>query len=104
MSDSKQKFCKHCGQLIDEDCVVCPKCGKQIETIGGGKDQPIIINNSSSSSASSSAAAAAAAGSGRRRRLPFHLTWLGILLISVVFVPYIIIGPIMRMNWKRENW
>ncbi|MCD8241708.1 MAG: TM2 domain-containing protein [Lachnospiraceae bacterium] len=28
-----QKYCKHCGELIDEECVVCPKCGKQVEDL-----------------------------------------------------------------------
>lgn len=40
------KFCKHCGQIIDSDCVVCPKCGKQVENLnsyGGNGNGPIII-------------------------------------------------------------
>lgn len=42
------KFCKHCGAVIDRDCVICPKCGKQVEDI---KQEPaaqpnIVINNS----------------------------------------------------------
>lgn len=41
-----QKYCKHCGQLIDVDCVVCPKCGKQVEELkGAASSQPIVINN-----------------------------------------------------------
>ena len=42
------KFCKHCCQIIDSDCVVCPKCGKQVENLnsyGGNANGPIIINN-----------------------------------------------------------
>ena len=27
------KYCKFCGQVIDADCVICPKCGKQVEEI-----------------------------------------------------------------------
>ena len=56
------KFCKHCGEVIDVDCVVCPKCGKQVEQLNSGKDTPIIINNSSSSSSGASAAASVAGG------------------------------------------
>lgn len=41
-----QKYCKHCGQLIDVDCVVCPKCGKQVEELKQpASQQPTIINN-----------------------------------------------------------
>ena len=28
-----QKFCKFCGAIIDKDCVICPKCGKQVEEL-----------------------------------------------------------------------
>ena len=55
----KQKYCKHCGELIDNDCVVCPKCGKQVEDLSVKNDTPIIINNSASSSSSASAPATA---------------------------------------------
>ena len=54
-----QKYCKHCGELIDNDCVVCPKCGKQVEDLSVKNDTPIIINNSASSSSSASASATA---------------------------------------------
>ena len=56
MADTK--YCKHCGQIIDADCVVCPKCGKQVEDLKSDQ-KSVIINNSASSSASSSAEAAA---------------------------------------------
>lgn len=58
----KMKFCKHCGEQIDDECVVCPKCGKQVEKLESGHES-IIINNNVSSSASASAAAAASAAS-----------------------------------------
>lgn len=56
--DGKKKYCKHCGELIDEECVVCPKCGKQVEKLSMD-DRSIIINNSSSASAAASASASA---------------------------------------------
>lgn len=56
--DKNKKYCKHCGEIIDKDCVICPKCGKQVEELKGN-DNPIIINNSSSSSSSASASAKA---------------------------------------------
>jgi len=41
------KFCKFCGERIDADCVICPKCGKQVETLKQEPVQPqVIINNS----------------------------------------------------------
>lgn len=53
MNDGK-KFCKYCGERIDIECVVCPKCGKQVEELKTD-DRNIIINNSSSASAAASA-------------------------------------------------
>lgn len=50
---NNQKYCKHCGELIDKGCIICPKCGKQVEDLKSN-DTPIIINNSASSSASAS--------------------------------------------------
>lgn len=42
---SEFKFCQHCGEKIDKECVVCPKCGKQVADLK--TEQPnIIINNS----------------------------------------------------------
>ena len=45
-----KKYCKYCGEVIDEDCVVCPKCGKQVELLKDNST-PVIVNNSASSSA-----------------------------------------------------
>ncbi len=79
----KQKYCKHCGELIDNDCVVCPKCGKQVEDLSVKNDTPIIINNSASSSSSASASATAVntPGYGRAKN-----KWISLLLcIFTVF-------------------
>ena len=53
------KFCKHCGQIIDADCVVCPKCGKQVEELKVSHPENIIINNKNNNNSSSSASASA---------------------------------------------
>lgn len=26
-------FCKYCGNQIDEDVIICPKCGKQVQNL-----------------------------------------------------------------------
>lgn len=38
MEDNK-KFCKFCGELIDKDNIICPKCGRQIKLIEKEKIQ-----------------------------------------------------------------
>ncbi len=49
------KYCKFCGEQIEDECVLCTKCGKQVEelkTSNAGVGIPnIIINNSSSANA-----------------------------------------------------
>ena len=40
----KTKFCKHCGETIPEDAVICTKCGRQVEELR--QNQPnVVINN-----------------------------------------------------------
>lgn len=39
-----KKYCKHCGEIIDKDCVICPKCGKQVEELNAPQPQ-VIVNN-----------------------------------------------------------
>ena len=80
-----EKFCKFCGEKIASDAVICVKCGRQVEKVGGtDAGAPIIINNNNS--ASSSASSSAYAGDryhGRRCSkwvallLCFFLGWCG---------------------------
>lgn len=73
--ENNQKYCKHCGKLIDNECIVCPKCGKQVAGINNRNDTPIIINNSASSSASASATAPIINTTGRAKN-----KWIALLL------------------------
>lgn len=43
--NQRQKYCKFCGELIDSECVICPKCGKQVEELKAAQPN-VIINNS----------------------------------------------------------
>lgn len=43
--EEQKKFCKFCGETIDMSCVVCPKCGKQIENISSNPNPNVVINN-----------------------------------------------------------
>lgn len=79
MSDDK-KYCKYCGEQIDKECVVCPKCGKQVEELKAS-DKNIIINNSASSSASASAAASPTVVIGGRAKNK----WIALLLCVFTF-------------------
>ena len=46
-TEEKTKFCKHCGEKIPYDAVICTKCGRQVEHLEGNAAQPnIVINNS----------------------------------------------------------
>lgn len=50
--ENNQKYCKHCGELIDKECIICPKCGKQVEELNNTSER-IVINNTNNASASS---------------------------------------------------
>ena len=40
--EEKTKFCKHCGEKIAEDAILCTKCGRQVEDINKNNNQKII--------------------------------------------------------------
>ncbi|WP_313585276.1 hypothetical protein [Lacrimispora sp.] len=97
MSDTK--FCRHCGEVIDADCVVCTKCGKQVEQLSTGKDNPIIINNTASSSASAVNNCAT-----NKRSLPWYLKWFWIFILGCLTGGiYWIVGFVLRVSWKSKN-
>ena len=97
MSDTK--FCKHCGEVIDAECIVCPKCGKQVEQLSTGKESPIIINNSASSSASAVNYSAVS-----KRPLPWYLKWFWIFILGCLSGGiYWVVGFVLRVNWNSKN-
>ncbi len=40
-----KKFCKFCGEKIDSDSIVCPKCGRQLKTIKKTEEVKEVNNN-----------------------------------------------------------
>lgn len=92
------KYCKHCGEIIDAECVVCPKCGKQVESLRGD-DKQIIINNSAAASSSASSTI-----SQNARKLPWYLSWFWIIVFGCLTGGiYFVIGLILRVMWKSRN-
>lgn len=93
----KMKYCKWCGEQIDVECVVCPKCGKQVEVLKTDTNtQPIYINNSASAAASNPALI--------QRKLPWYLRGFWIFILGCFTGGlYWIIGFILRSNWKSHN-
>lgn len=61
MDNEQTKFCKHCGEKIPADAVICTKCGRQVEEIKKSGNDQIIINNNNNAVAN----ATAIAGTGR---------------------------------------
>lgn len=39
------KFCKHCGEKIPLDAVICTKCGRQVEELKNESAPQVIVNN-----------------------------------------------------------
>lgn len=46
----EEKFCKHCGEKIPADAVICTHCGRQVEEIKSNENPNIVINNSNMNS------------------------------------------------------
>ena len=62
MDNEQTKFCKHCGEKIPVDAVICIKCGRQVEEIKKSGNDQIVINNNNNAVASASATAVAGVG------------------------------------------
>ena len=43
--EEKTKFCKHCGEKIAEDAILCTKCGRQVEDINKNNNSDPRFNN-----------------------------------------------------------
>lgn len=74
--NGETKFCKHCGQVIPADAVICTHCGRQVEELrtASAAAQPIIINNSSNNINSNlNVAAAVPMGKPKSKWLAFFL-------------------------------
>lgn len=62
MENEQTKFCKHCGEKIPVDAVICTKCGRQVEEIKQGGNEQIIINNNNNNNNASASSAISANG------------------------------------------
>lgn len=56
-SQEPTKFCKHCGEKIPVDAVICTKCGRQVEEIKKSGSNQIVINNNNNAVANATAVA-----------------------------------------------
>lgn len=63
-SNIETKFCKHCGEKIPVDAIICTKCGRQVEEVKKTGSDQIVINNTNTSVAN---ATAFAGGYGRMK-------------------------------------
>lgn len=69
------KFCKHCGQLIPQDAVLCTHCGRQVEELRGAASQPIIINNNNNNNNVAAASVVGTVPAGREKN-----KWVALIL------------------------
>ncbi len=84
-------YCKYCASQIDDDCIICPKCGKQVGEIKSNSEPtPVIINNSASSSAS---AAASVTGTKRRKHYNFLIDLILICCTGGLWLIWMLIRP-----------
>lgn len=89
---TKTKFCKHCGEKIPIDAIICTHCGRQVEELKSSKPENIIINNSSSASSSSSSVASNINGRIKRK----HSILFDIFMICItggLWIIWMLIRP-----------
>ena len=44
-TNTKTKFCQHCGNAVSDDTVLCSSCGKQVGKINGEFQTPNLVLN-----------------------------------------------------------
>ena len=66
------KFCQHCGEIVDAECIICPKCGKQIGQIKSEQPQ-VVINNSNNNTNANVNVVGAGMGRMRNKWVAFFL-------------------------------
>lgn len=77
-------FCKFCGNEIDEDVVVCPKCGKQVKELKReSSDVEKTIKNIASD------------------KNAWYFEWWFIIVMFIVFFPVGIVLLVLKLN--NEN-
>lgn len=61
---SEMRYCKFCASEIDDEVVICPKCGKQVKDLqqNNPTNPNIVINNSAAASSAASSASVPIAG------------------------------------------
>ena len=73
--ETNTKFCKHCGEKIAIDAVLCVKCGRQVEELAGAANagQPNIVITNTNTNANTNINDAFMAGRQRSK-------WTAVLL------------------------
>ena len=82
-------FCKFCANEIDENVIICPRCGKQVAElkIDDSNYKQVIINNSASSSASTESPVVTQTRKVPRKKNKW-ITFLLYLLLVYIFVAF----------------
>ena len=102
--DEKTKFCKHCGEAIPADALICTKCGRQVENINNTNAQPNIVTNNT---AHASATAIAGGGKPKNKWVAFFLClFLGIFGAHKFYegkigigILYLLTGGLVGIGW-----
>ena len=78
------KFCKHCGGKIPVDAVICTLCGRQVEELRSGNEQPNIVINNSNSSVNSNVNTNVNTNNGFGRRGKAKNKWVALILCGLL--------------------
>lgn len=71
------KFCKHCGESINKEAVICIKCGLQVEELKSQNPQ-IVVNNTNTNNNNNSTSRY------KTRRLRRKNKWISLALCALL--------------------
>jgi hypothetical protein len=78
---AQTKFCKHCGNKIHYDAVICTSCGRQVEELKTNNTNPNVIINNTNTNTNSNTIRGYVVGKPKNKWLSvvlcFFLGWLG---------------------------
>lgn len=105
MNSEQTKFCKHCGDTIPADAVICTKCGRQVEEVKKNGNDQIVINNNNSATATAIASGGATGGKPKNKWIALalciftlcgHKFYEGKIGMGII---YLFTGGLLGIGW-----
>lgn len=81
-TNSQTKYCKHCGEKIDIDAILCVKCGKQVEELKSSQPQVVINNSNNNVNNNTNTVQGGVSGKPKNKAVAIILCCLGFVFVA----------------------